>query len=695
MSPVLPPSGDPNVGSNFGNLVKSNDDRPPTPSIFRVDLSDDREHVQFTVGYTSVPLMRAKISEFRIYFIPASIFSATNSPFGVGGTQAGNYNLYYGSSLVTTVGLSRDGSPTVTLNRYYCGKDGAFFAVSVNLAKHLESTPTPPCANPTAQYSANGATIPADVTVAQASFNLTLINNTKMLQVNVAAKPPAPKYATGTVSTSGTTVSWASGQKFSYTWVNQNILINGVYYLISAVTSSSLLTISSTAGTQTSVPYTYGTDSFAGFQIYIQNENNQDAFMQTYREGPFFSVVNGTNSSGFINGSFNLVPDAPAVYSVGGVDISQGSTTVAMTARSTATWSPSWATRWITVIDSDYQIRGPSYDLDANNNWKYTDQIQAINTTSVPATLTTAVGWNWKSGSNCQYAIYQPKDNSGSSYPPVHRVRFYFVSISKAGTRRPDVLNSPYVEFPWGLTANCSTPQMPVNLTAAFEGVTMTLTWTTTLGLADPTIEHYNIYRVRGGYYGTTESPAARPYTPYAIVNVDRANNSGTFSFNDHNFIIDASSQAYDLDPTKPGIYWYYVTSVGVDGLENTMAYGGFCTAAGTTITQTAGDMFIPQMVGQTIKISGSSYTITGYTNSTTITVGVAPTAGSNLVWTVGAVVRAGTVVGNTGAESDPTIYRDNTWNRLYNANLYTKSNSASSVPLTITRGAASLRTRA
>jgi hypothetical protein len=687
MSPSgRPDAEDPNVGMNLGDVVKATQDRPPTPNVFKVELSSDREHVQFTVGYTGTTTQRSKISQFKIYFIPSSIFSAGNSPWGASGSQYGNNSLFYGTSLVATIGVSRDGSPSTTLNRQYCGQDGAFFAVSLNLAQHLESGPTPPCANPTAQYSANGAAIPDDVQIAQASFTPVLVNNTRMLQVNVSAKPPNPNLYSGTVNTSTTTVDWNSGQKFSYTWVNQNVLINGTSYLVTKVNSTVQFTISASAGTQTAVPYTYGVNSFAGYQVYIQNENNSDPFLKTYAEGPFFSVNNGTTSSGFIVGGFNIIPDAPAVYTLGGVDTQLGSDTVSMTAGSPAIWSPSWTYRRMTVIDNSYPQNTTNFDN--AGNWLYDGQIVAMNTVAQPATI--QINWSpsWVTGANNRYAIYQTRDATGSGQVLPHRVRLYFVSVSRAGTRRPDVLNSPYVEFPWGFTASPSLPMEPVGAAVTSQGVTMTLTWTTTTGLIDPTIGHYNIYRTRGGIYGT-EVPTTRPVTPYATVRADQANNSGNYSFTDRNFNIDPTSAGYDFNPATPGIFWYYVTSVSVDGLENTLAYGGQAYAnGGTTVTWVAGDYFIPQMVGQTLVLAGSNYTITGYTNSTTITIGTNGPAGtSGLTYTVGCVVRAGAVQGNTGGESDPSLYRDNMWNRLFNASFYT-ANFGTSLAVNQVRGA-------
>ncbi len=62
----------------------------------------------------------------------------------------------------------------------------------------------------------------------------------------------------GYVSTSGTAVTWVSGEEFPYptTWASgQTFQINGSSYTISSVNSATALTLTSSAGTQTDVSY--------------------------------------------------------------------------------------------------------------------------------------------------------------------------------------------------------------------------------------------------------------------------------------------------------------------------------------------------------------------------------------------------------------------------------------------------------
>lgn len=61
--------------------------------------------------------------------------------------------------------------------------------------------------------------------------------------------------ATGTVNTSGTAVTSASGTQFSAAWNGQSITINGSPFTISSVTDATHLVLTSSAGTQSGVAY--------------------------------------------------------------------------------------------------------------------------------------------------------------------------------------------------------------------------------------------------------------------------------------------------------------------------------------------------------------------------------------------------------------------------------------------------------
>lgn len=98
---------------------------------------------------------------------------------------------------------------------------------------------------------------------------ITAVNSNTSLTVNQSA--PSGSYSTngycassldtwiiqgtGTVNTSGTAVTWVSGGKFFASWAGETILINGVSYTIATVNSSTSITLTTSAGTQSGVAY--------------------------------------------------------------------------------------------------------------------------------------------------------------------------------------------------------------------------------------------------------------------------------------------------------------------------------------------------------------------------------------------------------------------------------------------------------
>jgi uncharacterized protein (TIGR03437 family) len=96
----------------------------------------------------------------------------------------------------------------------------------------------------------NANNVPADVIVGQPDVTSALSNNTTL----------CPASSSGTVSTAGTAVTWISGDQFLTQQAGQGITINGTIYGISSVNNPTSITLSATAGTNSSASYaTYPT----------------------------------------------------------------------------------------------------------------------------------------------------------------------------------------------------------------------------------------------------------------------------------------------------------------------------------------------------------------------------------------------------------------------------------------------------
>jgi hypothetical protein len=82
-------------------------------------------------------------------------------------------------------------------------------------------------------------------------------NSVKFYALNVINDITSAVY-TGTVNTSTTSVTWVSGMHFQLWWASGSpISINGTTYTIVSVTSVTTMTVTTSAGTQTGVAYSY------------------------------------------------------------------------------------------------------------------------------------------------------------------------------------------------------------------------------------------------------------------------------------------------------------------------------------------------------------------------------------------------------------------------------------------------------
>lgn len=86
--------------------------------------------------------------------------------------------------------------------------------------------------------------------------------------VNAIFTDPATS-GIGTVNTSGTSVTWESGTLFDTQWTG-SITINGTSYTISSVNSTTSITLTASAGTQTGVVYSFnvGSVTVTGFATF-------------------------------------------------------------------------------------------------------------------------------------------------------------------------------------------------------------------------------------------------------------------------------------------------------------------------------------------------------------------------------------------------------------------------------------------
>ncbi|HKD06932.1 MAG TPA: hypothetical protein VKB79_13600 [Bryobacteraceae bacterium] len=99
--------------------------------------------------------------------------------------------------------------------------------------------------------------------------------------IGFTLRPQAFSVQKGTISVSGTSVTWVSGSQFSSAWVQQpaggSITIGNNNYRIASVQSPTSLTLARSAGNATAIPYLYGLQTNTGDPFSVLNAKVQYA----------------------------------------------------------------------------------------------------------------------------------------------------------------------------------------------------------------------------------------------------------------------------------------------------------------------------------------------------------------------------------------------------------------------------------
>lgn len=642
MRKLQPGEGDWQAPGDFVDANATLNKRPPVPRDFRVTLAPDGAHLLFTIRDIYAGSTRNVIDSYYVWFSPSSLLAdgATISDPDVAA------RVFAGAELADNLGpSSKPGDVSKESDRRYLGRAGWFFATSLNQAG-TASLPTPPVAAPSVTGSGDSA-IPADVTGAQAVLVGENVEGKSYVRVFVTANVPIVTPVCSIAQYNNQSACESNGG----TW--------------------------STSG------------SFDGYQIYLKGYRNNDLL----EEGPFFQMTTQRGGEA-LSGSFLLRPDVPPSYSTGLLGVTE-SDLLNYTGVGT-NWSTAWgAERWLEFWADDV--------LHGGVNSLYRGALYSVTSpTAMQAILTYGGAYGHPGSGSYPYVIYSPQTqdnasiegNDGLDYLDFqsHLVTLYFVAVSRGGTRRADPTLAPRVVFKFGLSASLSKPLNPVNLSAweddslSRTGSSVNLSWNLVQILSvgdtqvDSTVKHFNVYKLRVGTVGDPDWSSGRPGRPFATVRYnDAQQNLGGFSWTDRTFNTDPTIEAttvgtgWDFDPADPAQYVYYVTSVNMQGTENLSVYWGQLSAAigSATITNSGGDAFVDDMIGMTIAINGTDYTVEAHPSPTTLTIDpvfVDPTL--SYQFTVGPVTGRVAIVGNAGAESDPTIYRDQFSNRLFNAQL-------------------------
>jgi hypothetical protein len=116
----------------------------------------------------------------------------------------------------------------------------------------------------------------------------------------------------GTVNTSGTAVTWVSGEKFAGLSTSSPFIINGVTYAISSVNSNTSITLTTSAGTQSGVKYNAERGGYDGNFIRIRSAQKNTSM----------TITNGTSisSTALTGGSSNVTWRTTIDFTALGID---------------------------------------------------------------------------------------------------------------------------------------------------------------------------------------------------------------------------------------------------------------------------------------------------------------------------------------------------------------------------------------
>ena len=192
---------------------------------------------------------------------------------------------------------------------------------------------------------------------------------------------------TGTCNTSGTAVTWVSGNQFLAGQAGQNITINSVVYVVQTWNSSTSITLATSAGSQTGVSFSGGlaygaivvTDANSPHTAYIRSDggfvtgNSNSNAIQAPAGGLLAKYLTASDSA------FWIEEAAPALSSTGQTRIYMDSTThLLMASQNGTAYAPVVSSASVAGLDTYLQYnKAGTFGGDLNLVWYY-------NTTSTP-----------------------------------------------------------------------------------------------------------------------------------------------------------------------------------------------------------------------------------------------------------------------------------------------------------------------
>lgn len=212
---------------------------------------DEIEYVRVAVGRTHI------FQRCRLIGLDRAIDKRV-----VGGDQTFGNPVMSFRSLASTVNTSGTAVSWTGLNQFT--SDLAGQTITINGVGYTVASVTSPTALVLSSTAGVQTGVAASTTLMTGAIVRYLMSNWASGEgINTT------KNRVGTVSTSGTAVSYVSGDRFGLDMAAQSIVINGVTYTVSSVTDTEHLILTGTAGTQTAQAYTASSSTYVAAGVTI------------------------------------------------------------------------------------------------------------------------------------------------------------------------------------------------------------------------------------------------------------------------------------------------------------------------------------------------------------------------------------------------------------------------------------------
>lgn len=450
----------------------------------------------------------------------------------------------------------------------------------------------------------------------------------------------------GYVNTSGTSVSWVSGDDFSSFANGGSIVINGITYTISTVNSSISITLTGSAGTQSAV--TFGNPLYKqGYPLFNVGDGTSGSITTGSRSILGFDDVMATNvlsGDGFLMLTDASISNTKADKLSDSYGLLKYDSTAKVfkisnsTASGVRVWStlgsgggsPGGADKYVQINDSGSFGGFSSFTFD-----KSTKLLTLTGVASTP-TILAATGYIQSNGGFLSqvdaYNAFQATFGDGAYLYGMDIADYYPNGyVDTSGTSVTRVSGSPFTS---GMAGNLITINGVTYAVATFVDAN-NLTLTSSAG-TQSNKSYFSLVGNRGGYLRFRQLTTGT--YPSALTGTSFSGDPMLWAGSSNGTPTPVSSVGLNTNAYINAAAGFYSANTATDTIQ--APYGGLygkwliagnstiwisvpsgtVNTSGTSVTLVTGSNFLGFSVGDTIKINGTNYTVLLVNSATSIT---------------------------------------------------------------------------